>query len=82
MFNLIGFCIAMFIAYRLWQKNKFWRNITAYILLPIGFIYGIISINQYDYVGEFMIIEIIIYIILLAKTWNEFGDEIKSMEEE
>ena len=85
-FNLIGFSIAMFVSYRLWQKNKFWRNITAYIFIPLGFILGLYNINQYDYIGEFIIIEVIIYIILLAKSWNEFTDnkseEDKALDEE
>ena len=85
-FNLIAFFITMFIGYRLWQRNKFWRNVIAYLLVPFSFIVGLYSINQYDYVGEAIIIEVIIYIILLAKSWNEFegdqSEEDKKLDEE
>lgn len=77
---IIAFCINVFIAYRLWQKNKFWRNITAYIRLPLGFFAGLYYINSYDYTGEFIIIEAIIFIVLLAKSWDEF-DEPKLADE-
>lgn len=70
--NIFGVIIGLFITYRLWQRNRFWRNVSVYIGIPLSLLLGLYNINEYDYSGEFIVIEVFIYLILFAKSWNEF----------
>lgn len=73
-FSFFVFVINIFFADRLWNKSIFWRNVTAYIRIPLGLIAGFICINQYDYFGEGVILGCVIYAVLLLKSWNEFDN--------
>jgi Na+/proline symporter len=70
--NAIAGFISLFIEYRLWNKNQFWRNVTAYFSIPLGLLIGFVTLNTDLYTGIGAIIECIIAIVLLAKCWNEF----------
>jgi len=64
--------IGLFIAYRLWNKNQFWRNIIVYLGIPIVFLRGAATLFIDSTIGIGIIIECTIVTILFVKCWNEF----------
>lgn len=78
--RLIPAIFNFYIAYKIWNLSKWWRNFTVYIRLPLGCIFAIMTINQFDYSGEFMLFELLVYAILFIFTWYEF-DDIKDTRE-
>ncbi|MDP2363961.1 MAG: hypothetical protein Q8M94_09355 [Ignavibacteria bacterium] len=71
--------INLFIAYRLWNKNVFWRNIEVYIRIPLTLLFGVLWINEYDYTGELVVIQSLILIVLFLMCWNEFPRYVKDL---
>jgi len=72
--------INLFIVYRIWNKSVFWRNIVVYIRIPLTLLLsGFWGINEYDYTGELVIIEGIIFIVLFLMCWNEFPRYVKDL---
>ena len=70
------------ILYGLWKKSVSARDVFAFFVIPFIFIFAIMSINQYDYMGELMMIELAVYIILISKTWSEFKPRIIPTEKQ
>lgn len=79
--DIISAIIHLFVADRLWNKSKFWRNVTAYLGVPLGLVLGLWWISQEDIVGGAgIIVENIIIGILYIMSWNEFVPEKKEEE--
>lgn len=70
--SFVSIIIPSVVLYGLWMKSVSARDVFAFFVIPFSFIFAIVSINQYDYTGELMIIELVVYIILIYKTWFEF----------
>ena len=85
-FSILGFALKTIIAIKLWDKSATWRSVTAFIYVPLGLLCGVLLLNELDYTGEFVIIEVFILVILLCKTWKEIdenkSDEDKELDEE
>lgn len=82
--DIISAIIHLFVADRLWNKSKFWRNFTAYLGVPLGLVLGLWWILEEHIIGgALIIVENIIIGILYIKSWNEFVPEKQNdLEEE